>query len=77
MNFDKDPRQYTEEEIFDRIKQYPPQFGVLLSYELIRRIEVENAKSSEKFARGSMYLSLTAILVSFIIGTIQIYLNTL
>lgn len=74
-NFDKPIQNYTEEELLDRTNNWDPRYGIIASYELLRRLAVKNEQSSKKFARGSLLVSLVAIVISLVLGTIQM-LNT-
>jgi hypothetical protein len=77
MNFEKPLPDFSEEELQQRINQVDPRFGVLLSYELLRRLAIKNEESSERFSEASFYLAIVAILVSLGIGAVQIYLSIL
>jgi len=73
-NFDKRLPDYTEEELQQRLDNWDPRFGALASFELIRRVMVENSKSSKRFAGWSLFISIVAIAISIFIGSVQIYL---
>ena len=74
-NFEKPLHKFTDVELLEKINQWEPKFGLLAGYELQRRIAVENTKSSKRIARWSFIISVVAILISFAIGGVQIYLS--
>lgn len=73
-NFEKSLSEYTEKELHDRINQWDPRFGVLASYELLRRLAVKNNESSKRFGHWSLVISVTAILVSLVTSLVQIWI---
>ena len=75
INFGKDIRELTEDELFRHVNNTDPKFGNVCQYELLRRLAIKNEKSAETYAGSSFYLSLVAIIISLGIGTVQIYLS--
>jgi hypothetical protein len=73
-NFEKPLHEFTVKELLDRVNQWDPKFGALAYYELHRRLSVENASSSRRFAHWSLAISVVAILITIGIGGMQIYL---
>lgn len=75
-NFGKSLRDHTEEEIQNGIDNiWPPNYGVLGSYELMRRLTVENSKSSQRYARWSLGISIVAIVISIALATVQVLVS--
>lgn len=70
-NFEKPLKDFTEEELLARIDQWDPKYGVLGSYELLRRLALENSRSSKRFAKWSLGIAVVAILISISMGVIQ------
>lgn len=65
-NFDKPIQDYTEEELLDRINHWDPRFGIIASYELMRRLSIKNARSSKVYALCSLTLAIIAIIITLI-----------
>jgi len=73
-NFEKPLSSFTEAELQERINQWEPRFGVLASYELLRRLAKSNEQSSKRFARWSLFLAVVAIVISLFTSLVQIWL---
>ena len=71
--FEKSPIEFTEQELQERINQVDPKYGAILSYELIRRLTVENSKSSKRFAGWSLGIAILAIIISIVLGISQMF----
>lgn len=72
-NFEKSLQEFTEKELQERINQWDPKFGVLASYELLRRLALENSQSSKRYAKWSLVIAIVAIVLSFSASIVQIY----
>lgn len=71
-NFPKPLQELSDEEIFDGINNHwSPDFGILGSYELLRRLTLQNSESSKRFAWWSLGLSIVAIFIAIILGFLQ------
>lgn len=65
-NFSKPLNELTEKEILDGLNHWPPSYGALGSYELLRRLAVKNEGSSKRFARWSIILTIAALILSLV-----------
>jgi hypothetical protein len=73
-NFEKSLQDFTEKELLENVDKWDPKFGTLAYYELLRRLSVEDSLSSKRYAKWSLVISVTAILLSLLTSTVQIYL---
>jgi len=72
-NFPKPLQDLSEEDLLDGINNHwSPNFGVLGSYELLRRLALQNSKSSRRFAWWSLWIAIVAIIISIILGFLQL-----
>lgn len=74
MNFEKSLPEFTEAELHQKINQTDPRFGILASYELLRRLALKNDESSRRFARWSLIIAVAAIVISLLTSLVQIWL---
>ena len=74
-NFEKPLKDFTDEELQNKIDTWDPRFGALGSYELLRRLSVENSVSSKRYARWSLVISIAAIVVSIVLASVQILVS--
>ena len=77
QNFEKPIQDFTDEELLNRINHWDPRFGMIASYELLRRLAIKNSESSEKFARWSLIVAIVAVIISLASSLIQILLTLL
>ncbi len=73
-NFGKPIQNLTETELLEYINISDPSHGVLASYELLRRISLEDSRSSKRFAVYSLTIAIIAIILSITASGVQIYL---
>lgn len=66
INFGKPLQEHSEEELFRLINNSDPRFGILAQYELMKRLSLEDSKSSKRFARWSLTVAIVAIVVSLV-----------
>ena len=71
INFGKPLKDVPEEELFRIINDSSPAFGALAQYELMRRLSLEDSKSSKRFAKWSLVVAVNAIFISLTLATYQ------
>ena len=74
-NFEKPLQDFSEEELLEKIDRWDPRFGMLASYELLRRLALRNEKSSKTFAKWSLFIAVVAIILSLSTSIVQIWLE--
>lgn len=75
MNFSKNLRDFSEEELWNGINTWEPRFGALALYELQRRLATESDKSSKRFAKWSLIVAIVAIILSLTTSIVQITIS--
>lgn len=63
-NFGKPLHEHTGEELIRLVNDSQPMFGSLAQYELMRRLSVEDSKTSKRFAWVSLGVAVVAIIIS-------------
>ncbi len=71
-NFGKPLHEHSEDELIGLVNNNAPVFGTLAQYELMRRLSIEDSRTSKRFARWSFGIATLAIIISIMLGITQI-----
>lgn len=70
--FGKPLKEHSEEELEKLVNNSNPEYGILALYELMRRLSLEDSRTSKRFAKWSLGIAIVAIVISIALGVVQI-----
>lgn len=76
MHYEKPIQELSEEWLFNSINNHDPRYGNLAQYELLRRLALENSKSSKRFAAWSLTIAIIAIIISIAASDVWLSLRS-
>lgn len=73
LNFGKPLQDHSQEELFFLMNNSSSEFGLQAQYELMRKLSLEDSRSSKRFGRWSLFIATISIFISITLSIIQIY----